>query len=58
MVVRGWDDDDTLTYLLWMTPGQVENWIQYSDCVLNDIIHKINYYNITLSLFVSFDNNC
>ena len=30
VVVRGWDDDNTLTHLLWMTPMQVENWIRYS----------------------------
>ncbi|RIB03242.1 hypothetical protein C2G38_2255112 [Gigaspora rosea] len=28
VVVRDWDNDNTLTRLLWMTPIQVENWIQ------------------------------
>src|ERR1043165_5000380 len=37
IVARGWDDDNTLTHLLWMMPEQVENWIQFSDCVINDI---------------------
>ena len=40
VVARGWDDDNTLTHLIWMTPEQVENWIQFSDCVINDITHK------------------
>lgn len=40
-----------------MTPEQVENWIQYSDCVLNDVTNKTNRYNMALSLFVGFDNN-
>ena len=34
VVVRGWDEDNTLTHLFWMTPYQVENWVRYSDCVL------------------------
>ncbi|CAG8683705.1 13981_t:CDS:2 [Gigaspora margarita] len=29
IVARDWDDDNTLTRLFWMTPSQVENWIQY-----------------------------
>ncbi|CAB5382680.1 unnamed protein product [Rhizophagus irregularis] len=57
VVARGWDNDNTLTHLLWMTPTQVENWIQYTDCILNDITHKINRYGMALSLFVGFDNN-
>lgn len=40
-----------------MTPTQVENWIQYTDCVLNDVTHKTNRYGMALSLFVRFDNN-
>ncbi|CAG8667944.1 2359_t:CDS:2, partial [Ambispora gerdemannii] len=56
-VVRGWDDDNALTHLLWMTPEQIENWIQYSDCVLNDITHKTNRYGMALSLFVGFNND-
>ncbi|CAB4408706.1 unnamed protein product [Rhizophagus irregularis] len=31
VVVRGWDDDNTLTYLFWMTPVQVENWMKVSN---------------------------
>ncbi|CAG8755099.1 571_t:CDS:2, partial [Gigaspora rosea] len=42
IVARDWDDDNTLTRLFWMTPSQVENWIQYSDCILNDVMHKTN----------------
>lgn len=57
VVARGWDDDNTLTHLLWMTPEQVENWIQFSDCVINDITHKTNRYGMALSLFVGFDRN-
>ncbi|PKC55205.1 hypothetical protein RhiirA1_542610 [Rhizophagus irregularis] len=25
IIARGWDDDNTLTHLLWMTPEQVES---------------------------------
>jgi len=57
VVTRGWDDDNCLTHLLWMTPEQVENWIQFSDCVLNDITHKTNRYGMALSLFVGFNQN-
>ena len=57
VVSRGWDDDNTLTHLLWMTPKQVEDWIQYSDCVINDVTHKTNRYRMALSLFVGFDHN-
>ncbi|CAB4411947.1 unnamed protein product [Rhizophagus irregularis] len=35
IIARGWDDDNTLTHLLWMTLEQVESWIQFSDCVIN-----------------------
>lgn len=42
IVIRGWDNDNTLTYLFWMTPSQVENWTRYSDCVINDVTHKTN----------------
>ncbi|CAG8448312.1 8039_t:CDS:2 [Cetraspora pellucida] len=44
VVIRGLDEDNSLTKLLWMTPEQVENWIQFSDCVLNDVTHKTNCY--------------
>ena len=57
VVTRGWDDDNCLTHLLWMTPEQVENWIQFSDCVLNDVTHKTNRYGMALSLFVGFNQN-
>jgi hypothetical protein len=57
VVVRGWDEDNTLTKLLWMTPEQVENWIQFSDCVLNDVTHKTNRYGMALSLFVGFNHH-
>ena len=57
VVARGWDDDNTLTHLIWMTPEQVENWIQFSDCVINDITHKTNRYEMPLSFFVGFDKN-
>jgi len=57
IVRRGWDDDNTLTHLMWMTPGQVVNWIQYSDCVINDVTHKTNRYGMALSLFVGFNRD-
>ncbi|CAG8812773.1 8226_t:CDS:2, partial [Gigaspora margarita] len=57
IVIRGWDENNTLMHLFWITPNQIENWIQYSDCVLNDITHKTNKYGMALSLFVGFDNN-
>ena len=56
IVTRGWDDDNTLTHLLWMTPEQVENWIKFSDCIVNDVTHKTNRYGMALSLFVGFDS--
>src|SRR6266542_329616 len=40
-----------------MILAQVENWIQYSDCILNNITYKTNYYDMILSLFVGFNNN-
>src|SRR5581483_818514 len=40
-----------------MTPKQVEDWIQFSDCVINDVTHKTNRYGMALSLFVGFDRN-
>jgi hypothetical protein len=40
-----------------MTPKQVEDWIQFSDCVINDTTHKTNRYGMALSLFVGFDRN-
>jgi hypothetical protein len=40
-----------------MTPEQVKNWIQFSDCVINNITHKTNWYEMALSLFVGFDQN-
>jgi len=57
VVIRGWNDDNTLTHLMWMTPGQVENWIQFSDYVINDVTHKTNRYGMALSLFVGFDRD-
>src|ERR1044071_9316704 len=38
-----------------MTPEQVESWIQFNDCIINDITHKTNRYGMALSLFVGFD---
>ncbi|CAB5188566.1 unnamed protein product [Rhizophagus irregularis] len=35
VVVRGWDDDNTLTYLFWMTPVQVENWQWFNNLLQN-----------------------
>ncbi|EXX68341.1 hypothetical protein RirG_106060 [Rhizophagus irregularis DAOM 197198w] len=57
IVIRGWDDNNALTHLIWMTPKQVENWIQFSDCIINDVTHKTNRYGMALSLFVGFDRN-
>jgi hypothetical protein len=44
-----------LTHLLWMTLEQVENWIQFSNYIINDITHKTNRYRMVLLLFVGFD---
>ena len=57
IVARGWDDDNTLTHLVWITPEQMEHWIQFSDCVINNVTHKTNRYGMALSLFVEFDRN-
>ena len=57
VVARGWDEDNTLTHLMWMTPAQVESWILYSDCVINDVTHKTNRYGMALSLFVGFNRD-
>jgi len=57
VVARNWDDDNTLTHLMWMTPKQVEDWIQFSDCVINDVTHKTNRYRMALSLFVEFNRD-
>ncbi|GBB84668.1 hypothetical protein RclHR1_11230011 [Rhizophagus clarus] len=57
IVARGWNDDNALIHLLWMTPKQVENWIQFFDCVLNDVTHKTNKYRIALTLLIEFDQN-
>ncbi|CAG8741547.1 9671_t:CDS:2, partial [Cetraspora pellucida] len=57
VIARGWDDNNALTYLIWMTPEQVENWIQFSDCVINDVTHKTNRYGMALSFFVRFNRN-
>jgi len=46
-----------MTYLFWITPNQVQNWIQFCDCVLNDVTHKTNRYGMPLSLFVGFNQN-
>jgi len=57
VIARGWDDDNTMTHLFWMTPDQVQNWIRFCDCVLNDVTHKTNRYGMPLSLFVGFNQN-
>ncbi|CAG8568017.1 635_t:CDS:2 [Gigaspora rosea] len=57
VIARGWDEDNALTHLTWMTPDQVENWIKFSDCVVNDITHKTNHYGMALSFFIGFDEN-
>ncbi|PKK59384.1 hypothetical protein RhiirC2_794907 [Rhizophagus irregularis] len=36
IVIWEWDDNNVLTHLIWMTPEQVENWIQFSNCIIND----------------------
>src|SRR5437764_690711 len=40
-----------------MIPCQVENWVRYSDCVINDVTHKTNRYGMALSLIVGFNND-
>ncbi len=57
IVAKGQNSDNILTYLFWITSAQVKNWIKYSDCVLNDVTHKINRYDMALLLFVRFNNN-
>ncbi|GBC18517.2 protein FAR1-RELATED SEQUENCE 5-like [Rhizophagus irregularis DAOM 181602=DAOM 197198] len=57
LIFRGLDEDNTLTHLSWMTPYQVENWVKYSDCVINDVTHKTNRYGMALSLIVGFNND-
>ncbi|CAG8487067.1 7737_t:CDS:1, partial [Dentiscutata heterogama] len=39
-----------------MTPKQVENWIQFSDCVINDVTHKTNRYGMAVT-FCGFNRN-
>ncbi|CAB4441699.1 unnamed protein product [Rhizophagus irregularis] len=43
IVYRGWDEDNTLTHLLWMTPSQVENWrlLNNSNIPLYDLMFEI-----------------
>jgi len=50
------DETKALRRLFWMSPDQVELWIQYHDVVINDITCKTNRYNMALSLFVVIDN--
>jgi hypothetical protein len=53
------DEAKVLRRLFWMSPNQVELWIQYYDFVINDITYKTNRYDMALSLFVIIDNhNC
>ncbi|RHZ69338.1 hypothetical protein Glove_284g79 [Diversispora epigaea] len=51
------DDNNTLTHLFWMTPSQLELWFQFSDIVMQDVICKINRYDMALNLFVVLDEN-
>ncbi|PKK58751.1 hypothetical protein RhiirC2_795819 [Rhizophagus irregularis] len=57
LIFRGWDEDNTLTHLSWMMLYQVENWVKYSDCVINDVTYKTNHYGMALSLIVGFNND-
>ena len=57
IVAWGQDDNNTLTHLFQMILAQIENWIQYSNCILNNVIHKTNRYDMALLLFVEFNNN-
>jgi hypothetical protein len=53
------DEAKVLRRLFWMSPNQVDLWIQYYDVIINDITCKTNRYNMALSLFVVIDNhNC
>ena len=53
------DEAKVLRRLFWMSPNQIELWIQYHDVIINDITCKTNRYNMALSLFVIIDNhNC
>ncbi len=53
------DETKVLRRLFWMSPNQIELWIQYHDVIINDITYKTNRYNMALSLFVAIDNrNC
>ncbi|RHZ69337.1 hypothetical protein Glove_284g78 [Diversispora epigaea] len=40
-----------------MTPSQLELWFQFSDIVMQDVICKINRYDMALNLFVVLDEN-
>ena len=40
-----------------MTLDQVQNWIRFCDCVLNDVTYKTNHYGMPLSLFIEFNKN-
>ncbi|CAG8571910.1 3150_t:CDS:2 [Diversispora eburnea] len=44
------DDNNTLTYLFWMTPSQLELWFQFSDIVVQDVTCKTNRYDVALNL--------
>ncbi|GES82925.1 protein FAR1-related sequence 4 [Rhizophagus clarus] len=53
------DEAKVLRRLFWMSPNQIELWIQYHDVIINDITYKTYKYNMALSLFVAIDNyNC
>lgn len=53
------DETKVLRRLFWMSPNQIELWIQYHDVIINDITYRTNRYNMALSLFVAIDNhNC
>ncbi|GBC16349.1 protein FAR1-RELATED SEQUENCE 11-like isoform X1 [Rhizophagus irregularis DAOM 181602=DAOM 197198] len=51
------DETKVLRRLLWMSPNQVELWIQYHDVIINDVTCKTNRYDMALSLFVTIDNH-
>ncbi|CAG8770711.1 25244_t:CDS:2, partial [Cetraspora pellucida] len=56
--ISNWLDQQKENNSHWiMKPEKVENWIHYSDCVLNNVTHKTNHYSMALSLIVGFNNN-
>ncbi|CAG8824579.1 583_t:CDS:2, partial [Cetraspora pellucida] len=46
-----------LRRLFYMSPDQIERWLEYCDVVLNNNTSATNHYEIALSLFLVVDNH-